>query len=61
MIYITTYPPSGIRVFNDARTALHTLRERIHILRKIPQEIPRSLGPRCAVVTSRMTDTHPLP
>jgi hypothetical protein len=36
IIYITTYPPSGTRVFNVARTALHTLKEHIHVLRKIP-------------------------
>jgi hypothetical protein len=32
--YITTYPPSGAHVFNAAWTALHTLQERIHVLRK---------------------------
>jgi hypothetical protein len=40
---------------------LHTLRERIHILRKRPKDIPRSTHPRCVVVTSSMTDTYPLP
>jgi hypothetical protein len=36
MAYITTYPPSGARVFNATRTVLHTLREHIHVLRKRP-------------------------
>jgi hypothetical protein len=40
--YITTYPPSSARAFNVARTTLHMLRERIHVLRKRPQDIPRS-------------------
>jgi hypothetical protein len=31
--YITTYLLSGVRVFNDAQTALHTLQERTHVLR----------------------------
>jgi hypothetical protein len=61
MTYITTYPPSDARAFNVARTALHTLRERIHVLRKRPQDIPRSTHPRCTVVTSRTMDTQPLP
>jgi hypothetical protein len=43
MTYITTYPSSGVHVFNVARTVLHTLQERIHVLRKWPQHIPRSL------------------
>jgi hypothetical protein len=34
MTYITTYPPSGVHAFNATWTALHTLQERIHILRK---------------------------
>jgi hypothetical protein len=59
--YITTYPPSGTRAFNAARTTLHTLRERIHVLRKIPQDIPRSSCPRYMVMTSHTTDTQPLP
>jgi hypothetical protein len=61
MAYITTYPPSGARAFNAAQTTLHTLRERIHVLRKRPQDIPRSPRPRCAIVTSCTTDTQPLP
>jgi hypothetical protein len=60
MTYITTYPLSGAHAFNAARTMLYTLRERIHILQKWPQDIPRSTRPRCAVVTSHMTDTQPL-
>jgi hypothetical protein len=36
MTYITTYPPSGTHAFNAAWTALHTLQERIHVLRKWP-------------------------
>jgi hypothetical protein len=42
MTYIITYPPSGACVFNTAWTALHTLRKHIHVLRKRPQDIPRS-------------------
>jgi hypothetical protein len=61
MTYITTYPPSGTRAFNAARTTLHTLQERIHVLRKRPQDIPRSPHRRCAVVVSRTIDTQPLP
>jgi hypothetical protein len=41
LTYITTYPSSGTHVFNDAWTTLHMLQERIHILRKWPQDIPR--------------------
>jgi hypothetical protein len=55
--YITTYPPSGTRAFNVARTALHTLREYIHVLKKRPQDIPRSPHPMCVVVTSHTTNT----
>jgi hypothetical protein len=44
-----TYPPSGTHMFNAAWTSLHTLRECIHVLRKRPQDIPRSLSSRCAV------------
>jgi hypothetical protein len=40
--YITTYPPSGIHAFNAAWAALHTLQERIHVLRKWQQDIHRS-------------------
>jgi hypothetical protein len=47
MTYITTYPPSGARVFKAARIVLHMLRERIHVLRKRPQDIPRPPRPRC--------------
>jgi hypothetical protein len=36
MIYITTYPLSGACAFNAIQTALHTLRERIHVLKKRP-------------------------
>jgi hypothetical protein len=57
MTYIITYPPSGARAFNAARTALHTLREHIHVLRKRLQDVPRSPHPRYAVVASRTTDT----
>jgi hypothetical protein len=60
MTYITTYPQSGIRVFNIAQTILHTLWERIHVLRKRSQDISRSPCPRCAVVASRTIDTQPL-
>jgi hypothetical protein len=42
MTYITTYPPSGAHEFNVVWTALHTLQECIHILRKRPQDIPMS-------------------
>jgi hypothetical protein len=41
--YITTYPPSGAHVFNIVWTMLHTLQERIHVLRKWSQDIPMSL------------------
>jgi hypothetical protein len=34
MTYITTYLPSGAHMFNAAWTALHTLPEHIHALRK---------------------------
>jgi hypothetical protein len=61
MIYIITYPPSGARAFNAARIILHTLRERIHVLRKRQQDIVRSPCPSCAVVASRTIDTQPLP
>jgi hypothetical protein len=60
MIYITTYPPSGAHAFNAAWIALHTLRECIHVLRKWPQDIPRSPHPRCTVMATRTTDTQPL-
>jgi hypothetical protein len=60
MTYITTYPPSGARVFNATWTAPHTLRELIHILRKRLQGMPRSPCPRCVVMTSHITDTQPL-
>jgi hypothetical protein len=53
--------PSGALAFNTVWTALHTLRERIHVLRKWPQDIPRSTCPSCTVVTSRMMYTQPLP
>jgi hypothetical protein len=59
--YITTYPPSGTHTFNTAWIALHMLQERIHVLRKGPQGIPRSPRPRCVVVVSRTADTQPLP
>jgi hypothetical protein len=61
MTYITTYPPSGVRVFNATRTALHTLLERIHVLRKRPQYIFRSPLPRCVVVIRHTTYMQPLP
>jgi hypothetical protein len=61
MTYITTYPLSDVRAFNVVWTVLHTLREHIHVLRKRPQDIPRSPRPTCAVVASRMADTQPLP
>jgi hypothetical protein len=61
MTYITTYPPSGVRVFNATWTALHTLLERIHVLRKRPQYIFRSPLPRCVVVIRHTTDMQPLP
>jgi hypothetical protein len=59
MTYITTYPPTSARAFNATWTTLHTLRERIHVLRKRPQDIPRSPRPRCMVIANRMTDTQP--
>jgi hypothetical protein len=34
MTYITTYLLSGVHVFNAVWTALHTLQECIHVLRK---------------------------
>jgi hypothetical protein len=34
MTYITTYHPSGVHVLNAVWIALHTLQERIHVLRK---------------------------
>jgi hypothetical protein len=43
MTYITTYPPSGVYVFNTAWTTLHMSQEHIHVLRKWPQDILRSL------------------
>jgi hypothetical protein len=43
MTYITIYPPSGAHAFNAAWTALHTLQERIQVLRKWPQDVPSSL------------------
>jgi hypothetical protein len=58
--YITPYPLSATRAFNDAWTTLYTLRERIHVLRKRPQDIPKSPHPRCAVMASHTTDTQPL-
>jgi hypothetical protein len=60
MTYITTYPPSDAHMFNSTLTALHTILEHIHVLRKRPQDIPRTTRPMCAVVTSRTTDTQPL-
>jgi hypothetical protein len=59
--YITIYPPSGAHAFNIVWTTLHMLQERIHVLRKKPQGIPRSPCPRCAVVAGRTTDMQPLP
>jgi hypothetical protein len=41
MAYITTYPPSGAHAFNVVWTMLYTLQERIHVLQKWPQDIPR--------------------
>jgi hypothetical protein len=43
MTYITTYTPSGAHMFNAAWTTLHMLHKGIHVLRKWPQNIPRSL------------------
>jgi hypothetical protein len=59
--YITTYPLSCTRAFSVARTMMHTLQERIHVLCKWPQDIHMSPRPRCAVMVSRTTYTHPLP
>jgi hypothetical protein len=53
--------PRGVHVFNATWTTLHMLRECIHVLRKRPQNIPRSPRPSCTVVTSPTTDTQPLP
>ena len=51
-LYITTYPPSGARAFNAARTALHTLRERIHFPCKAHHgKFRRSPRPTCAAKT----------
>jgi hypothetical protein len=57
MTYTTTYPPCDVHAFNVARIALYTLRERIHALKKRPQDIPRSPCPRCVVMTNHTTDT----
>jgi hypothetical protein len=43
MTYIITYPPSDAHTFNAVWTALHTLQEQIHVLRKWPQDIFMSL------------------
>jgi hypothetical protein len=61
MTYIITYPLSGAHAFNAARTSLYMLRECIHILRKRPQDIPRSPRSRCVVMASQSIDMHPLP
>jgi hypothetical protein len=61
MTYITTYPLSDVHTFNAAWSVLHTLNERIYVLRKRPQDIPRSPHPRCVVVTSRTIEIQPLP
>jgi hypothetical protein len=61
MTYITTYPPSGAHAFNAARTVMHTLQEHIHVLRKRPQDIPRSPRSRCVIVASHTIDIQPLP
>jgi hypothetical protein len=61
MTYITTYPPSGTHTFNAAWTTLHMLRECFHVLRKRPQDIPKSPCPMCVVMASRTTNTQPLP
>jgi hypothetical protein len=58
--YIITYPPSGTNAFNTELTSLHMIRERIHVLRKRPQDISRSTRPWCVIVTSRTTFTQPL-
>jgi hypothetical protein len=50
MSYITTYPPSGTHTFNAAWTALHTLQEHIHALRKSPAVTP-TLKQGCLVLT----------
>jgi hypothetical protein len=42
IIYITTYPQSGAHAFIATWTALHMSQERIHVLRKWQQDIPRS-------------------
>jgi hypothetical protein len=52
---------SGTHMFNVAWTMLHTLQERIHVLKKRPQDITRSPCPTCTFVTSRTTDMQPLP
>jgi hypothetical protein len=59
MIYIIIYPSNKARIFNAAWTMLHTSREHIHVLRKRPQNIPRSPCPKCAVVASRTIDAQP--
>jgi hypothetical protein len=61
MTYIPIYPPIEARTFNTTQIALHTLRERIHVLRKRPQDIHRSPCPKCAVMASRTTDRQPVP
>jgi hypothetical protein len=52
----TTHPPCGAHTFNTAWTVLHTSRECIHVLRKWPQNILRSLltlGTRLWLITRR--------
>jgi hypothetical protein len=61
MTYITTYPSSGAHAFNASWIALHTSQECIHVLKKRPQDIPRSPCPRCMIVASPTIDTQPLP
>jgi hypothetical protein len=61
MKYIITYPLTSARAINATRIVLHTLRERIHILRERPQDIPRSPLPRWAVTTSQTMDMESLP
>jgi hypothetical protein len=61
MTYITTYPPSGAHTFNAVWIALHMSQGCIHVLRKWPQDIPRSLltlGTRSWLIAWRMSAPH---
>jgi hypothetical protein len=60
-IYIATYPPSDVHVFNVVWTSLHMLWERIHVLQKWPQDIPRPphvLGARSWLIAQRTRNPY---